>query len=89
MQWNMTGSPGLQLWLDGGMIQVGGTTAWGRLGRQMGWIFTINYEHCGVMVRATCVLHCAGVVTAMLLSHHGDGEGAAEAVHARNHNVRK
>ena len=46
MQWNMTGSPGLQLWLDGGMIQVGGTTAWGRLGRQMGRIFTINYEHC-------------------------------------------
>ena len=41
------------------------------------------------MVRANCVLHRAGVVTAMLLSHHGDGEGAAEAVHARNHYVMK
>ena len=41
------------------------------------------------MVRATCVLHRAGVVTAMFLSHHGDGEGAAEAVHARNHYVSK
>ena len=41
------------------------------------------------MVRATCVHHCAGVVTAMLLCHPGYGDGAAETVHTVHTGVRE
>ena len=89
MQWNMTRSPGVLVWLDGEEIQLGDTTAWCRLGRQMVRIFTIDCQHCCVMVRATCVHHCAGVVTAMLLCHPGYGDCLTETVHTVHTGVRE